>query len=431
MRRRIVAFVFSISSAAYAQQAPMPVEQCVSIAITQNPDSKSADFDVDAAEASRSGAHGELLPKLRADGNVQLWDRPFSLPFGTSSFQVRDQFTWNTSATLTQPLTGLFFDTYHRYKVEDIGVDIARVRRDITRRDLGFQVAETYLRLLEATRLDDIAKTSIAQLEAQRKQAQSLLANGVIGKNDELRAELALAGAKQREIQARGQVVLVRGRLAVLMGMSPDAPIEPVPFVGEPPAADEGSLESAQTRAAAQRIEVREVAQRIDREDQRVAAAKSKRIPTVSAVGSYIHNEGSQFQQTNSAYVGVVGTWDVWDWGTTTSAIDVAAAHREQAKLAKAKLEDDVRLEARQAFVNLESAREAYAVAKTAVEQAEENYRIVAKRFEQAAGTSFDVVDAESLLTTARAQVEDALYGYLVARLALQRATGVMIPRVR
>jgi len=419
MRLRIALVVLSLAGTASAE--PMPIEQCVSIAISRNPDSKSADYEVDAAESTRSGVRGELLPKLRAEGALQEWDRPFNIAFGGGSFPVRDQFTWNTTVSVLQPITGLLA-TYHRYKVEDFGVDVARLHRDMTRRDLGFRVAETYLRLLEAKRLDEVAKTSIVQLEAQRKQAQSLFSNGVVGKNDLLRAELALANAKQRAIQSRGQVLLVSGRLAVLMGMPPDAAIEPVPFAGEPPPADEGSLESAQARA---------VAQRIEREDSAASAARSKLLPQVSAVGSYLHNEGSQFQQTNSAYVGVVGSWDVFDWGTSYSAIHVATARREQARLAKAKLEDDVRLEARQAFVNLDSAREAYSVAKTALDQAEENYRIVTKRFEQAAGTSFDVVDAESLLTTARAQVEDALYGYLVARLGLQRATGAMVPRVR
>ena len=422
---------------ASAETRAMPIEECVSIAIARNPESLSADYEVEAAESGRTGVRGEMLPKLRAEANVQEWDRPFELPFGPTVFRVRDPFTWTATVSVVQPLSGLL-NTLERYKVERVGVDVARLRRDATRRDLGFRVAETYLRLLEAMRLDEIAKASVTQLEAQRKQAQSLYANGVIGKNDALRAELALANAKQREIQARGQVVLVRGRLAVAMGLSPDSAIEPVPLPPEPAAAgtgvaagDDTTLEAAQSRAVAQRLEVRELAQRIDQQDARVSAARSRLLPQVSAVGSYVHTEGSAFAQKDAAYVGALASWDVWDWGTTTSAIGEAAARREQAKLAKTKLEDDVRLEARQAFVDLDTAREALAVAKTALEQAEENYRIVTKRFEQAAGTSFDVVDAESLLTTARAQVENAQTGLLVARLSLQRATGAMIPRVR
>ena len=62
-----------------------------------------------------------------------------------------------------------------------------------------------------------------------------------------------------------------------------------------------------------------------------------------------------------------------------------------------------------------------------AVSQAEENYRIVTKEFENNAATSFNVVDAEALLTQARGQVETARYDYLIARAALDRATGKLV----
>ncbi|HTB75599.1 MAG TPA: TolC family protein, partial [Polyangiaceae bacterium] len=99
-----------------------------------------------------------------------------------------------------------------------------------------------------------------------------------------------------------------------------------------------------------------------------------------------------------------------------------------QAILARKKLEDEVRLEARQAFVNAQSSRQALEVARTAVSQAEENFRIVTKKFENNAATSFDVVDAEALLTQSRGQVEQALYDYLIASAALQKATGAALP---
>jgi outer membrane protein TolC len=433
----VLAAITADARARADEQQPQPqlrqvaLEDCIAAALEHNPDARSSALDVDAATATRSGTRGELLPKLHADGTLFEWNGPFQLPFGSlGTFQVRDAFTWSTTVTLMQPLTG-FLATYDRFKVEDIGVDVAAIQREVTKRDVAFQVAEAYLRVNEAKRLDEVAKASVTQLESQQKQAATLFDNGVIGKNDRLRADLALATARQREIQARGSITLARGRLATLMGIGLDAAIDPIPFAGEPPPLESGSLEQAQTRAAQERTEVRAVTRRIDQGDAAVSAAKWRLLPQISAVGSYLHNEGSAFQQKDSAYVGLVGSWDVWDWGTTTSAISSAETRHEQAKLAKVKLEDEVRYEARQAFVNADTAKEALAVARTAVEQAEENYRIVSKRFEQNAGTSFDVVDAEALLTQARGQVEDALYGYLIARLALQRATGAAMPRVR
>ena len=50
------------------------------------------------------------------------------------------------------------------------------------------------------------------------------------------------------------------------------------------------------------------------------------------------------------------------------------------------------------------------------------------KKFDANAATSFDVVDAEALLTQSRGQVEQALYDYLIASAALQKATGAALP---
>ena len=317
---------------------------------------------------------------------------------------------------------------YDQYRVQELGVDVAGLKRKVTRREIAFQVTQAYYRLLEAQRLAEVAQSSVTQLEAQRREAQSLFDNGVIGKNDLLRATLALANAQQRSIQMRGNVVLARGQLDTIMGQPAGTVFEPVPFTGEPPPVEEPSVESAEVRASAQRLEIREIDRSIEQADHVVSAAKQKLIPQVSAIGNYTHFVGSQFQQEDAAYVGVFASWDVWDWGTTTSGIKSANVRLEQARIARKKIDDQVRLEAREAFVNAETAREALGVARTAVSQAEENFRIVTKKFENAAATSFDVVDAESLLTQARGQVETALYDYLIAKAALERATGAPLP---
>jgi outer membrane protein len=409
---------------------PLSLADAVSTALRQNPDALTSDAAVRGAEADRAVVAGGYGPKLHVDANLTQWNSPFDINFGGLAFQVRNAFTWTASATITQPLTPLW-SIYDQYKVQDLGVDVAGIRRQVTRREITFQVAQAYYRLLEAERLADVAKTSVTQLEAQQRVSQSNFDNGVIGKNDLLRAALALASSKQREIQMRGNVVLARGQLATLLGEPPGSALEAEPFTGEPGGADEPSIASAETRAAAQRPEVRELDHTIEQADHGVAAAKKKLIPQVNAVGNYTHFEGSQFQQEDAAFVGLFASWDVWDWGTTTSGISSASAKLDQARIARKKIEDQVRLEARQAFVNAETAREALGVARTAVSQAEENFRIVTKKYEAAAATSFDVVDAEALVTQARGQVETGLYDLLIAKAALARATGTPLPGER
>lgn len=417
----------------------MTLDECITTALNDNVEARSSALEVDAAKAARAGARGELLPRLKAEGALQQWNQAFELPFALPGLAgpppvltVRDAFTWTGSVSVIQPITGLI-GGLERHKAESLGIDVAKLEYETTRRDTAFRVAEQYLRVLEAKRLVEVADASITALEAQRKQATSLHTNGVIAKNDLLRAELALTNAKQRGIQARGNVIVARGRLGVLLGLPSNRSVDvsPLGATASPSAEPTTPVASAEEQSTTHRIELRAFDARIEREGSKVRAARDKLIPQVSAVGNYTHFAGSAFQQKDAAYVGVVGSWDVWDWGATLSGAHEADARREQAKLARVKVEEQVRLEARQAAVDAQNARDALDLAKVSVEQAEENFRIVSKRFEQAAATAFDVVDAESLLTQSRAQIETATYGWLVARLALQRATGETSPRVQ
>ncbi|HEY8091030.1 MAG TPA: TolC family protein [Polyangiaceae bacterium] len=408
------------------------ISEAVAIALRDNPDSQTGEVELRGAEADRAGVQGGFGPRLHVDANLQQWNSPFTIAFSPPGvtappFTVRDAFTWTASVSIIQPLTPLW-SIYDQYKVQDLGVDVAALKRKVTRREIAFQVTQAYYRLLEASRLAEVAQTSVTQLEGQQRQAKSLFDNGVVGKNDLLRAGLALANAQQRAIQMRGNVSIARGQLDTALGRPPGAAFEAEPFVGDPPPLDEPSVESAEQHASAQRLEARELDRSIEQADHGVAAAQKKLIPQVNAVGNYTHVEGAPFQQLNAAYVGLFASWDVWDWGTTTSGISSARAKLDAARIARRKIDDAVQLEARQAFVNAETARDALGVARTAVSQAEENFRIVSKKFENAAATSFDVVDAESLLTQARGQVETALYDLLIARAALARATGAPLP---
>lgn len=403
----------------------MRLDECVELALRNNVDVQSANEDVSVSEAQRAGARGHIGPQVRADAYAHEWDSAYNLPFGAASFPVRDQFEWNATLSATQPITGLFV-IVDVYKIKNLGVDIANIRRETARRDTAYRVVESYYHVAQGQRLVEVAAASVEQLQAQLKQSNSFHANGVVSKDDVLRAQLAVANAQQRLIQMRSRVSLEQARLAVLVGQ-PDVTIEPQPMgavADQQPPRDAMTLDQAQKTAETQRIELVEVDKRIEQADREVKVAYLKLAPQVNVVGAYIHNEGSQFVQTNSAYVGAQASWDVWDWGTTASGISEAKARARQVSLARTKISDQIRLEVRRAYLELTAASEAMVVAQASVASAEENFRLVKKRYDASAATSFDVIDAEGLLTQSRGQMQTALYDQLVARAALRRAMG-------
>ncbi|MBI5507447.1 MAG: TolC family protein [Deltaproteobacteria bacterium] len=448
----IMALTLGVATAAAAAEDPgarrLTLKECLALAAAANPDLKSADSELEAAAAGRRGALGSFGPKLKVEGSYLRWDEPLYIDFAASlgplmqaigpllqaagvvidpaSMQpmpVREQYTKAVTATVTQPLTPLW-TIYEAYRLRDLGVDVAAIRRQMTQNDVAYQVTEAFYRALQARGLAQIAERSVAQISSQVDRARAFLAQGMVGENDVLRAELGLAAANQRLIQMRGTVTLASGRLALLIGLPADTVLEPVANLDRTPATEIPESAEIQRRAIDKRPELKELAARTDQARAAKTLAWSRMVPTVAALGSYSYNKGSMFQPERSWYVGGVMAWDVWEWGATYAGIDEADARLTQALELRTKIENLIRLEAHSAVVSLTGSAEALRVAERAVRQAEENFRIENKRYEAAASTTFDVLDAETLLTTARTQQQTALFDLQIAAAAIVRVTG-------
>lgn len=414
-----------VASAAPSGRA-LTLAECVSLASARNPDVLGAQEEVAAAKASRAAATALVGPRLRVEGNFLRWESEATVGFApppAPPVVVRDQITSMVSVSVIQPVTPLLA-IYEGVRLRDLGVDIAEVRREATKRDTRFQVEESYFRLLQATRLAEVAASSVETVEAQVSRARKFEKQGVVGRNDVLRAEIALAAAKQRRIQADGAHSLASGRLAVLVGLPVATAIDPAWIPAGPAAPVNLTPDEAEQRAMRGRVELRELDARIGQAKAGRSVAWQRLAPQVNLVGTWQRQDGNAFAEKESAFVGATGTWDVWDWGASYFGGREAAARVRQAETLRAKVRDGLALETRAAHVAFTGALEAVRVAEAALAQAEENFRLETRRYEASASTTFDVLDAESLLTQARAQFQTALYDTHIASANLARAMG-------
>jgi outer membrane protein len=337
---------------------------------------------------------------------------------------LRAQTTTALTLTVAQPLSPLW-SIFENYRIRDLGVDVASLKRQAAHRDTAFQVTEAYFRVLQAERLVEVAKASVAQLKTQVDRARTFEAHGVMGRNDVLRAELGMASAEQRRIQSEGGVTLARGRLALLLGFPPSQALKVVePGKSEDALPDSPTPAEVAQLALAERSEIRELSTRVEQARTGHRAAWSRMVPQVSAIASYQRNDGSSLSQPEAMFVGLNATWEVWEWGATYFGIREAGTRVHQAMAAERKVKDAIQLDAQAAAIGYQTSREALAVAEKSLAQAEENFRLVTKRYETSVATTFDVIDAESLVTQARAQLSTALYDSRIARAAIVRAIG-------
>jgi outer membrane protein TolC len=87
-------------------------------------------------------------------------------------------------------------------------------------------------------------------------------------------------------------------------------------------------------------------------------------------------------------------------------------------------VEDQIRLETKSAYLDLNVAANNIGTAREGLKQAKENARITDLQYRNQITTSTEVLDSRSFLSQAEANYYRSLYGYMVALAKLDRAVG-------
>jgi len=93
-------------------------------------------------------------------------------------------------------------------------------------------------------------------------------------------------------------------------------------------------------------------------------------------------------------------------------------------QLAIKQLRDGIQLEVKQAFWNIQAAKESMVAQEQSIQQAEEALSIAEARYKNGTITQVEVLDAQLALTTARLGYTSALYDYNLSRANLNKAMG-------
>ena len=401
------------------------LEECIDLAVARGPELEASRAQRDLAVAQKNATRGNFGPKLKVDGGIQVWDGELATSFSAGipgleipPLVVRESVTWNVNVVLAQPLAGLW-TIYEAHELQALGVDVAALETEMQSADKAVAVAEAWLSTLLADELVAVRETSLGQRNSDKARAMALVRAGVLVEADLSRVELGVTEARQSLAIARRQAQLARARLAMLVGEK-KAP-KPSELSAKGAVVP---LEEAKKRALENRVEVKQLTQRLAMAERAVNVATSKMAPSVNLVAAAQFTGGSEFQQEAAAFVGLTFDWTVWEWGATKYGIDEARARVREVKARTRQLQDGVALETEAAWVEHASALDQAELAAEAVKVAGINYELVRKRFEAKAATSFDVVEAENALTKARLDEKMASVAALMARAKLARAMG-------
>ena len=418
-------------------QDHMNLQQSIDIALEQSLILQTAKEEIVSSTARKDEAFTGFLPKFSTSYDyTRLNKNPWFpiigleplLPYTQLPAGTKDNFTW--AFEVRQPIFagGAILESY---KASSLGVDAANYEEQARRLDVVQQVKIAYYNVLKAEHILEVAKQAVEQLKAHRKTVKDFFDQEMVPRNDLLYVEVELANSNKILMKVENGVEMAKAQFNTVLRRYINTPVELEDVVMMKPF--ESSLDECLKTAEERRPEIKAAELKEQQAGHMVEIARSEYYPTVSALGHFERFgddpslKGSDFKDKESWYVGAEANWNFWEWGKTGNRVQAGKAMRNEAGYALSMLKDQIRLEVKNAYLDLMDAGKQVEVARKAMEQAEENYRITVEHYREQLGTNTDVIDAQTLLTKTRIDYVNDQGDYNISYTRLERTLGIIV----
>jgi len=410
---------------------PISLADAVNMALTQNPNIRRAQKDLEASQGVVIQTRAIAMPKLRITGDYDAKQTSDVDIINTNGFNLGSAQNWDSQIRVVQSL-------YEGGRIAS-SLRVAKLTKEQAMLNYQTAVANTvldvqvgYFDVLVAEQYIVVQEASVELLRQELADTNRRYDAGTVPRFNVLRAEVELANAQPKLIRARNAFRIAKNNLANLLGfnvprdalenipLNLSGKLEAIPYAMELSRAIALALERRTELGALRRAES------LRKED--IVSARASYKPSLQAYAGYEgHNSILQNELNTDLHGWIAGvqlSWDIFDGGLAYGRIKQARALHEKAGV---ELEDAgrrIELEVRTAFSNFREADEVLKSQEKVVEEGEEALRLAKARNDAGTATQLDVLSAQTALTEARTTQVQALHDYAVARARLERAVG-------
>jgi outer membrane protein TolC len=415
--------------------APLTLADAINLALQGNANVLRAQKDLEASQGVAVQTRALALPAVGVAGSYQAVQQTdidiFRLPtltFGTPQ-------NWSSQVKLVQSFYegGRLLSSFRiaRLTKERSALDYQTVVADTV---LGVQLG--YYDVLLGAQQITVQEASVELLTRELSDTTRRFEAGTVPRFNVLRAEVELANARPKLINARNNFRVSKTALANLLGFNvPHETVEDIPLNLAGKLEDEPydiNLAHALALALERRTELASLRKTEALRKEDIVTAKAGYKPLLQGfVGYDVHNSmlsSDLWVKDHGWIAGGQLTWNLFDGWRTQGRIKEANANHERAEVDVDDGGRRIALEVRTSYSNFIEAREVLDSQKKVVEVAEEALRLARARSEAGTGTQLDVLSAQTALTDARTTQVQALHDYDAARARLQRAVGENMP---
>jgi len=435
-----LSFLLTTPLAGWSQQSTptaaevLSLDQAINIALQNNRTLKNSRLNVDKGEDEIRSIRTSRLPSTHfyalVSQDMVKHETKLTNPVTSMLPGIGPFFTLSTPRRPTQVFAAQVLQPISQQYRIGLAIDAVRLARDEEQQKLRSQeqtlvnnVKQTYYGILQSESALESARDEVKSYRELDRVTGEFMLQQVVLKSDHLQVQARLARAEYEALDLTNRMSTQKEQLNKLLGRDvlTDFSVSPVAEA----TVIEYDISASRRRALEQRPELSEARLKIEQAKLDKRLKKSEYIPDVS-VGftSLSLRNFDEVVPRNIASVGVVMSWEPFDWGRKKRQLAEKSKTIEQAENSLKETEDQILIEVGDRFRRLQQTQQALRVARLNQDSEREALRVTQGRYKFEAALLTEVLQSQAKLADANNQYQQALLSFWTAKAELEKALG-------
>ncbi len=387
------------------QTRQLSLDEAIQLSLDNSKNLKVSQAKIDQAAAELSEARLRQYPDLKISGSYLRVNQPnidMKAKLGgsgqgegsSSASEIKvDQVAYGM-ATASLPLfsglrirSGIESAKYLKRAAE---LDAQQDKDEVIQNTIA-----AYYNLYKAQAALGLVEENLKQAQQRVKDFSNLEQNGLMARNDLLKAQLQESNVELALVDAQHARDIANFNMDLMLGLNEQTELK-LDAGGLGRTYKIESLQAWEDKALASRSDYQALQQRQLASKAGIKAAKGEYYPSLALSGGYVAADIPNFLTvTNALNVGVGLSYNIASLYKNGAKVKQAKAREQQLHWSSMQLNDGIRMEIHQAYQNYLESVKKIEVYRKAVEQARENYRITKNKYDNALVTTTDLLDAD------------------------------------
>jgi outer membrane protein TolC len=389
-------------TAVKAQEArTLTLREAIDLGLKNSKQLKLSQARIEEAIAATHEAYERRLPEVTVSGSYLRMSKPHIDIKTTSnagdSSAIKPVNVNQAMYGIANVSLPLFAGLKVKYGIESAKFleKAARMDADNDKQEAILNTAAAWINLYKAGAAVRLVEDNLVQARQRDTDFVNLERNGLLARNDLLRAQQETSRLELSLLDAQNNWQLAMVNMDLMLGLPEKTILRPDSASLFQPG-ELKSLEEYEQLAVTNRYDVQALNYRRQAAEMAVKIARGDNYPSIAFTGGYMAAYIPNFLTiTNALNAGIGLRYSLSSLWKNNSKIQQAKARTQQAAINAAILDDAIRLEVNKAYQDYLSGMKKIEVYNKALEQANENYRISKNKYNNNLLTLTDLLDAD------------------------------------